>query len=131
MRRQTRIGLLGVGLLVGGLAAPAHAAQPGAPACPERTAPPASEASPVERAFPGSLSSAACCVAPNVEPRGSATLRIDDMLNPALAGKVRRTLRALPGVRRVDIRLKYAVADIRFNERRFKVETALAALETA
>ena len=111
MRRKS-VGLLAAGLLVGGLWAAGHAAQPGAPACAKQTASPAGEPSPVERAFPGSLSSSACCVGPNVEPKGAATLRIDDMLNAAIAGKVRRTLRALPGVRRVAIRMKYAVADI-------------------
>ncbi len=131
MRRRIRILVLGVGVLAVGPWAPGRAAQPGAPACTKRTASPVDAPSPVERAFPGSLSSAACCVAPNVEPRGTATLRIDDMVNAAVAGQVRRTLRTLPGIRRVDIRMKYAVAALKFDERRFKVEAALAALETA
>ena len=53
------------------------------------------------------------------------------MIDEAAARRVRRVLRAVPGVRQVDIRLKYAAADIRFDEARTSVDGAIAALETA
>jgi len=53
------------------------------------------------------------------------------MTDETTAAKVRRVLESLPGVGRVGIRSKHAVADIAFDEARTSVDAALGALRAA